>query len=494
MGKPTGFIEFNRELPADRPPLERVRDWSEFHLHMPEPALKTQGARCMDCGVPFCHTGTLISGMASGCPINNLIPEWNDLVYRGLWKEALERLHKTNNFPEFTGRVCPAPCEGSCVLGINNPPVTIKSIEVSIIDKGWAEGWVTPQQPDKRTGKKVAIIGSGPAGLSAAAQLNKAGHTVTVYERADRPGGLLMYGIPNMKLDKNEVVLRRIKLLEDEGVKFVCNTEVGKNLPADKLLAESDAVVLATGATKPRDLPIEGRQLKGIHFAMEFLTTNTKSLLDQHRNGDFIDAAGKDVVVIGGGDTGTDCVGTSLRHGCNSLVQVEILPKPPTERAKDNPWPEWPKTYKLDYGQEEAAAKFGDDPRVYLTTATKFEGDENGHVKAVHTVQVEWTRNDKGQFIPKNVPGTEKVLPAQLVLLAMGFLGPEQPLLEALGVERDPRSNVKADYGKYGTSIPKVFAAGDCRRGQSLVVWAFNEGRGAARECDRFLMGATDLP
>jgi glutamate synthase (NADPH/NADH) small chain len=494
MGKPTGFIDFKRELPADRAPLDRIRDWSEFHLHMPEPALKTQGARCMDCGVPFCHTGTLISGMASGCPINNLIPEWNDLVYRGLWKEALERLHKTNNFPEFTGRVCPAPCEGSCVLGINEPPVTIKNIEVSIIDKGWAEGWVVAEPPAKRTGKKVAIIGSGPAGLSAAAQLNKAGHTVTVYERADRPGGLLMYGIPNPKLDKEQVVLRRIRLLEAEGVKFVCNTEVGKNLPAEKLMAESDAVVLATGATKPRDLPIEGRQLKGVHFAMEFLTANTKSLLDRHRNGDFVDATGKDVIVIGGGDTGTDCVGTAMRHGCHSLVQVEILPKPPMERAKDNPWPEWPKTYKLDYGQEEAAAKFGDDPRVYLTTATKFEGDENGRVKAIHTVQVEWTRNDKGQFIPKNVPGTEKVLPAQLVLLAMGFLGPEQPLLEALGVERDPRSNVKADYGKYGTSIPKVFAAGDCRRGQSLIVWAFNEGRGAARECDRFLMGATDLP
>ncbi|MEO6788370.1 MAG: glutamate synthase small subunit [Chthoniobacteraceae bacterium] len=494
MGKPTGFIEYLREIPADRPPLERIRDWGEFHLHMPEPALKTQGARCMDCGVPFCHTGTLISGMASGCPINNLIPEWNDLVYRGLWKEALERLHKTNNFPDFTGRVCPAPCEGSCVLGINAPPVTIKNIEVSIADKGWDEGWITAEPPTKRTGKKVAVIGSGPAGLCAAAQLNKAGHTVTVYERADRPGGLLMYGIPNPKLDKEQVVMRRIKMLESEGIKFVCNTEVGKNLAAEKLLAESDAVILATGATKPRDLPIEGRQLKGVHFAMEFLTANTKSLLDRHRNGDFIDATGKDVIVIGGGDTGTDCVGTAMRHGCNSLVQLEIMAKPPMDRAADNPWPEWPKTYKLDYGQEEAAAKFGADPRVYLTTATKFEGDANGHVKAIHTVQVEWTRNDKGQFIPKNVPGTEEVLPAQLVLLAMGFLGPEQPLLEALGVERDPRSNVKADYGKYGTSIPKVFAAGDCRRGQSLVVWAFNEGRGAARECDRFLMGSTDLP
>ncbi len=494
MGKPTGFIEYLRELPADRPPLERVRDWGEFHLHLPEDKLRQQGARCMDCGIPFCHTGTLISGMASGCPINNLIPEWNDLVYRGLWKEALDRLHKTNNFPEFTGRVCPAPCEGSCVLGLNNPPVTIKNIECAIIDKGWDEGWVMPEAPAVRTGKKIAVIGSGPAGLCAAAQLNKAGHTVAVYERADRPGGLLMYGIPNMKLDKQEVVLRRIKLMEAEGVKFVCNTNVGKDLAADKLLADFDAIVLATGATKPRDLPIEGRPLKGIHFAMDFLTANTKTVLDQHKNGGFIDAAGKDVVIIGGGDTGTDCVGTSIRHGCRSLTQLEILPKPPEDRAKDNPWPEWPKVYRLDYGQEESAAKFGHDPRVYVTTATKFEGDENGHVKAVHTVQVEWTRNEKGQFIPKNVPGTEKVLPAQLVLLAMGFLGPEQPLLDALNVERDARSNVKADYGKYRTSIDKVFAAGDCRRGQSLVVWAFNEGREAARECDLWLMGSTDLP
>ena len=494
MGKPTGFLEFQRELPKDRPPLERISDWKEFHLHQPSADLKKQGARCMDCGIPFCHTGQLVSGMASGCPIHNLIPEWNDLVYRGLWKEALDRLHKTNNFPEFTGRVCPAPCEGSCVLGMNNPAVTIKNIEVSIIDHGWENGWVTPQPPAKRTGKKVAIVGSGPAGLSAAAQLNKAGHTVTVFERADRPGGLLMYGIPNMKLDKQEVVLRRISLLEAEGVKFVCNTEIGKNYPVEKLKADFDAVILATGATKPRDLTVDGRQLKGVHFAMEFLTANTKNLLDGAKPGTQITADGKDVVVIGGGDTGTDCVGTSVRHGCKTVVQVEIMAKPPLERAKDNPWPEWPKTLKVDYGQEEAAAKFGEDPRVYLTTATKIEGDEQGNVKAVHTVEVEWTRNDKGQFIPKNVPGTEKVLPAQLVLLAMGFLGPEQPLLEQLSIDRDPRSNAKADFEKYTTNVKGVFACGDCRRGQSLVVWAFNEGRGAARECDRFLMGATSLP
>ena len=493
MGKPTGFIDYTRELPADRQPLERVRDWEEFHMHMEVDKLRTQGSRCMDCGIPFCHSGTLISGMASGCPINNLIPEWNDLVYRGLWKEALERLHKTNNFPEFTGRVCPAPCEGSCVLGINAPPVTIKNIEVSIADRGWEEGWIVPDAPKTRTGKRVAVIGSGPAGLCAAAQLNRAGHLVTVYERADRPGGLLMYGIPNMKLDKQKVVLRRIKQMEEEGIDFVCNTTVGQDIEAAKLLEDYDAVVICTGATKPRDLPIEGRALKGIHFAMDFLTANTKSVLDLKANGNFISAKERDVVIIGGGDTGTDCVGTSMRHGCRGLVQVEILPKPPQERAADNPWPEWPKVYKMDYGQEEAAAKFGADPRVYLTTATKFEGDEQGHVKAVHTVEVKWDRNEKGQFIPKNVPGTEKVIPAQLVLLAMGFLGPEQPLLDSLNVERDPRSNVKAEEGKYTTSIPGVFAAGDCRRGQSLVVWAFREGRGAARECDRYLMGATDL-
>ena len=494
MGDPRGFIEYLRELPLDRSALERIRDWNEFHHHMEEGKLRDQAARCMDCGIPFCHTGALLSGMASGCPVHNLIPEWNDLVYRGLWKEALDRLHKTNNFPEFTGRVCPAPCEGSCVLGINSPPVTIKNLECSIIDHGWEEGWVLPETPEKRTGKGVAVIGSGPAGLCAAAQLNRVGHTVTVFERADRVGGLLMYGIPNMKLDKEEVVLRRIKQMEAEGIQFVTNTEVGVNYPAEKLLSEFDAVVLCTGATKPRDLPIDGRNLKGVHFAMEFLTQNTRSLLDRHRNGNFINADGKDVMVIGGGDTGTDCVGTSMRQGCKSLVQVEILPRPPMERAKDNPWPEWPKVYKLDYGQEEAAAKFGDDPRVYLTTAKKFVGDESGHVKEAHLVQIQWERNDKGQFIPKEMPGTEQVRPVQLVLLAMGFLGPEQPLLDALKVERDPRTNIKADFEKYSTNIKGVFAAGDCRRGQSLVVWAFNEGRGAARECDRYLMGQTSLP
>lgn len=496
MGKATGFIEYERELPADRDPRERVQDWEEFHLHFSDEKLQTQGARCMDCGIPFCHTGVLFSGMASGCPINNLIPEWNDLVYNGLWREALDRLHSTNNFPEFTGRVCPAPCEGSCTVGLNERPVTIKNIECSIIDKGFENDWVVPHPPKVRTGKTVAVVGSGPAGLACADQLNKAGHKVMVYERADRIGGLLMYGIPNMKLDKR-VVQRRIDLMAAEGVEFVTGIEIGVDMPTAKLVRDFDSVVLCGGATKPRDLPVPGRELKGVHFAMEFLRDNTKFLLDE-REGYVarrqIVAEGLDVIVIGGGDTGTDCVGTSLRQGCNSVIQFEILPEPPLERPADNPWPEWPKVLRVDYGQQEAIALQGKDPRNYLILTKEMVGDENGHVKELHTVEVEWVTGDNGRPFPKEIPGTEKVWPAQLVLLAMGFLGPEDVMAEQLGLERDPRSNFKAEHGKFATSVEGVFAAGDMRRGQSLVVWAINEGRGAARECDRYLMGETSLP
>jgi glutamate synthase (NADPH/NADH) small chain len=492
MGNPTGFLDFQRDALKHRAPRDRVSDWDEFHLPMPEDKLKEQGARCMDCGIPFCHSGMTLSGMASGCPINNLIPEWNDLVYNGQWREALDRLHKTNNFPEFTGRVCPAPCEGSCVLGIIDPPVTIKTIEQAIIDRGFEEGWVTPQPPAVRTGKKVAVVGSGPAGLACADQLNRAGHTVTVYEREDRIGGLLMYGIPNMKLDKTKVVQRRVDLLKAEGIEFVTQAEVGKNISAQTLYDESDAIVLCGGATNPRDLPVEGRNLKGVHFAMEFLAANTKALLNGVQT--TLSALGKDVVVIGGGDTGTDCVGTSLRQRCRSLVQLEILPKPPLERASDNPWPEWPKVYQLDYGQAEASALQGSDPREYSIMTKKMVSDAEGNVQELHIVQIEWGKDENDRFVPKEIAGTEKVLPAQLVLLAMGFLGPEDTVLSDLKVERDERSNAKAEYGKFATNIEGVFAAGDMRRGQSLVVWAINEGRGAARECDRYLMGTTDLP
>ena len=493
MGKPTGFLEINRELPPELAPLKRIHNWDEFHLPFEESKLRAQGARCMDCGTPFCHTGHIIAGAASGCPINNLIPEWNDLVFRGKWDEALHRLHKTNNFPEFTGRVCPAPCEGACVLGIIEPPVTIKNIEAAIADRGWADGSIVPEPPTVRTGKKVAVVGSGPAGLSCAAQLNKAGHTVTVYERADRIGGLLMYGIPNMKLGKT-VVQRRVDLLAKEGVQFVTRCEVGKDLPVQKLLEDFDATVLCGGATKPRNLSVEGRNLKGVHFAMDFLTANTQSVLDGKANGNYISAEGKDVIVIGGGDTGTDCVGTSLRHKCRSVLQLEILPKPPENRPLDNPWPQWPRVFRVDYGQEEASAVYGEDPRRYRVTVLRFLGDEHGNLKGVRTVVVDWKKDEQGRMIPVNVPGTEQTLPAQLVLLAMGFLGPDDTLLDQLEVERDPRSNAKADYGRFSTSVKGVFAAGDMRRGQSLVVWAINEGRAAARECDRYLMGSTNLP
>jgi glutamate synthase (NADPH/NADH) small chain len=497
MGKPTGFLEIERKTDAETAPLERLRHWREFKIHGDDMERRAQGARCMDCGTPFCHTGHIVSGMASGCPVNNLIPEWNDLIFRGRWREALDRLHKTNNFPEFTGRVCPAPCEGSCVLGVIEPPVTIKNNECAIIDKGWEEGWVVPRIPETRTGKKVAVVGSGPAGLACADQLNQAGHAVTVFERADRVGGLLMYGIPNMKLDKEQVVQRRVDLLAAEGISFVTGVEIGADAEwtPQRLRNEFDAVVLCCGATHGRDLPIEGRDAKGIHLAMEFLTANTRHQLDHGFDGSnpALNAAGKDVVVIGGGDTGTDCVGTSLRHGCRSVVQLEIMPKPPLERAPDNPWPEWPKVYKMDYGQEEAAAVQGEDPRRYLVQSKRFLKDDAGQLSGIEVCDIEWV-HENGRFFPKEKPGSARVIPAQLALLAMGFLGPENRVIEGFGVETDARSNAKADYGTFVTNVPGVFAAGDIRRGQSLVVWAINEGRAAARECDRFLMGVTNLP
>lgn len=492
MGQVTGFKDHDRVAAPWRDPGQRLLDFKEIYTEHDAAHLRTQAARCMDCGVPFCQGDEVqMPGQRpGGCPIYNLIPEWNDLVYLGRWREALDRLHKTNNFPEFTGRVCPAPCEGSCVLGITSPPVTIKNIECSIIDKGFAEGWVKPAPPAARTGKRVAVAGSGPAGLAAAAQLNKAGHLVTVYERDDRVGGLLMYGIPGMKLDK-QVVLRRISLLQAEGIRFRPGVNVGGSEPGapglDRLCKEYDAVLLATGATRPRDLPIPGREGPDVHFAMEFLAANTRSLLDARREGDgFLSARGKRVIVIGGGDTGTDCIGTALRHGCKSLVNLEILPQKPSRRAADNPWPLFPDVHKVDYGHEESAAKFGTDPREYSVSGKEILRDGRGRLLGINTVRVD------ADF--QELPGTGQTWQADMILLAMGFLGPEQYLNRDLGLELDERGNFQAEYGRFLTSHAGIFAAGDCRRGQSLVVNAINEGRAAAREIDRFLMGATNLP
>jgi glutamate synthase (NADPH) small chain len=487
MGKPTGFREFEREAAPYREAATRIVDFDEIYTGHNVARLTTQGARCMDCGVPFCQAD-------DGCPIHNLIPEWNDLVYRGHWRDALDRLHKTNNFPEFTGRVCPAPCEGSCVLGITSPAVTIKNIEMAIIDRGFEEGWVVPHPPSMRTSMAVAIVGSGPTGLSAAAQLNQAGHSVTVYERDDRIGGLLMYGIPNMKLAKVEVVERRLDLLRAEGVEFKPNSPVADGadgtVSVQHLRDTYDAVLLATGATVPRNLNIPGRELEGVHFAMDFLRANTRSLLDSKlEDGNYVNAVGKKVIVIGGGDTGADCIGTSLRHGCTSLANFELFPQPPAERSASNPWPTWPVIFRVDYAHEESAAKFGDDPRVFGISTLEFTGNEAAQLTGLRTIDVAMV---DGKISP--IEGSERVWEADLVFLSMGYLGPEHDVSEPLALDYDERSNYKAQYGHYQTNQAKVFAAGDCRRGQSLVVRAINEGREAAREIDRFLTGSTLLP
>lgn len=487
MGKPTGFMEYERRNVIDRDSLQRVRDFEEFHHHLDEKERRDQGARCMDCGVPFCQS-------SYGCPVDNLIPEWNDLIYRGRWEEAFHRLMKTNNFPEYTGRVCPAPCESACVLGINEPAVTIKDNECTIIDRAYDSGLMIPRPPAVRTGKRVAVVGSGPAGLAAADQLNHAGHLVTVFERDDRIGGLLMYGIPNMKLDKS-LVARRNDLMAAEGVEFRAGVEVGVDLDVAALLDNYDAVLLACGATKPRDLPVPGRELAGIHFAMEFLRANTKSLLDSGlADGNFLSAHGKRVVVIGGGDTGNDCIGTSMRHGCESLVNFELLPRPADARTSEYPWPTYPRIMKKDYGHQEAEARFGRDPREYSILTKEFVSDGAGRVSGIKTVRVKWEKEPGERPRMTEVPGSEQQWEADLVLLALGFLGPEPSLGDQLGLATDPRSNFRAEYGEFQTSREGVFAAGDARRGQSLVVWAIKEGRGAAREIDRHLMGATDLP
>ncbi|KAK1267890.1 hypothetical protein QJS04_geneDACA008190 [Acorus gramineus] len=484
--KHRGFINYERESISYRDPNIRVNDWEEVAEESKAgPLLKTQSARCMDCGTPFCHQDN------SGCPLGNKIPEFNELVHQNRWREALDRLLETNNFPEFTGRVCPAPCEGSCVLGIIENPVSIKSIECSIIDKAFEEGWMVPRPPLKRTGKRVAIVGSGPAGLAAADQLNRMGHWVTVFERADRIGGLMMYGVPNMKADKINIVQRRVNLMSEEGIDFVVNANVGTDplYSLDKLRAENNAIVLACGSTKPRDLPVPGRDLSGIHFAMEFLHTNTKSLLDSHlQDGNYISAKGKKVIVIGGGDTGTDCIGTSIRHGCTNIVNLELLPEPPKSRAPGNPWPQWPRVFRVDYGHQEAAAKFGKDPRSYEVLTKRFIGDENGVVKGLELVRVNWAKDASGRFQFTEVKGSQEIIEADLVLLAMGFLGPELTIADQLGLEKDNRSNFKAEFGRFSTNVEGVFAAGDCRRGQSLVVWAINEGRQAASQVDKYLM------
>jgi len=476
MGKATGFLELDRKVESYRDVDIRINDYDEiFSVDHNLNQLQEQGSRCMDCGVPFCQS-------LDGCPIDNLIPEWNDLVYNNEWRNALERLEKTNNFPEFTGRVCPAPCEGSCVLGLTDPAVTIKNIELAIVDKGFDEGWIKARKVTERSGKKVAVVGSGPAGLAAADELNQMGHSVKVYERSDRIGGLLMYGIPNMKLGK-DVVDRRINLLKEEGIEFITDTDIGQDITTTELQAQFDAIVFTTGATKARDLPAENRDAKGIYPAMDYLTANTKSLLDKgHVDQNEFSATGRDVIVIGGGDTGTDCIGTAIRQGAKSLVNFELMSQPPVDRSEDNPWPQWPTIFRVDYGHEEATSVFGQDPRHYQLLTKAFIKDDNGNVSGLKTINVEF---EDGKL--NEISGTEKTWNAQLVLLSMGFVSPEHYLSEDAKIDLDTRGNYKAEYGEYSTSKLGIFTAGDCRRGQSLVVWAINEGRGVAKSVNTYL-------
>lgn len=493
MGKPTGFLEYERKNNKAVEPLERIKNFNEFHTPMSDKDRKEQASRCMNCGVPFCQSGMMINGMASGCPLNNLVPEWNDLLYHGCMKEALQMLRQTNNFPEFTSRVCPALCEAACTCGLNDSPVTCKANENAIVEYGYANGLMEARKPKVRTGKKVAIIGSGPSGLAAADQLNRRGHDVTVFERNDHIGGLLMYGIPNMKLEK-WVIDRKQKVMEEEGVKFVVNADVGKTVKAADIVKDYDSVILACGASNPRDIKATGREADGIYFAVDFLTRSTKHVLTGKKDG-WVDTKGKNVVVIGGGDTGNDCVGTAVRQGAKSIVQIEMMPKLPDERAANNPWPEWPRVCKTDYGQEEAIAVFGKDPRIYQATVKEFIADKNGKLKKVKLVKLEPKKDAKtGRLNMVEIAGSEFEIPADYVLIAAGFLGTQDYVAKAFGVKLNARTNVETAEGSYKTSVDKVFTAGDMHRGQSLVVWGINEGRHVAREVDEFLMGYTNLP
>ena len=495
MGKPTGFMEYKREVSVAEDPKKRIQHFNEFHEHLPKEKQRLQGARCMECGVPFCQSGMMICGMASGCPLHNLVPEWNDLVYTGNWQQAYNRLKKTNNFPEFTSRVCPALCEAACTCGLNGDPVSTKENEYAIIENAYSEGYAAAKPPVVRTGKKVAVIGSGPSGLAAADLLNQRGHQVTVFERSDRVGGLLMYGIPNMKLEK-QIIDRKIAIMKKEGVTFVTGTDIGKDIKASKLLHDFDRVVLACGASNPRDINAPGRDARGIYFAVDFLKANTKSLLDSNfEDKKYVETKGKNVVIIGGGDTGNDCVGTAVREGAKSVTQLEMMPKLPDQRAENNPWPEWPRVCKTDYGQQEAIAVYGHDPRIYETTVKEFLKDKDGNVKGAKCVKLDWQKDPKsGRMNMTEVPDSGYVIDCEVVLIAAGFLGSQKYVADSFGVELNERTNVKTACPKsYATNVPKVFVAGDMHRGQSLVVWAIHEGREAAVAVDSMLVGYTNL-